>query len=73
MTQGLELKVFKGTESVLELSGLPKGNEFAVFYVSPTRFEEFKIWATESLKDVIRIAKSKKSDRSASFRAKFEA
>ena len=66
------INVFKNSESVIEATLLPKGNEYALLYISEALLPEFLDIFENSLKAFIKEAKAKKSAHAASFKAKFE-
>lgn len=68
---GTEMKVYLNKKALVELSFLPKGNEFAVFYVDEASFDVFKTKMNE-LTDLLKEARSKKSARQTLWKARFE-
>jgi hypothetical protein len=69
--QGSELKVFYNGQSLLEITTLPKGSEYAIFYLNEARFDEFA-QLMSSLSDEFKRARSAKSERAAAFKNRFE-
>lgn len=67
---GPDFHIRHGNRSWLELSYLPKGNDFVVFHLEENEFETLQN-LKEMLKEEIKAARAKKSGRAAAFKAKF--
>jgi hypothetical protein len=66
-----EFQISFNNRSLLELSYLPKGNDFLVFHLEEADFAHLQN-LKELLKEEIKAARAKKSSRAAAFKAKFE-
>jgi len=69
---GPELRLYEGVPpaSLLELSFLPKGGEFLIFFVNEERTERL-LELKALLKDEIKAARARKSERQASMKERF--
>ena len=67
---GTDFHIRRGSRSLLEVSYLPKGGDFIVFHLEESEFESLQN-LKELLKEEIKAARAKKSQRSAAFKAKF--
>jgi len=67
---GHELKVRYLNTDILELTFLPKNNEFAVFFLDDTQWDVL-VKLMESVTLEVEIAKKAKSEKQAAFRRKF--
>jgi hypothetical protein len=68
---GATLRVQKSGTSLLEITFLPKDEEFLVCHMSDDRFEELNQHLTMDLALEIKAAKAKKSERQAVWKARF--
>ncbi len=69
--QNTDLKLLYNQDVVLELSFLPKDNEYVVFYMNENRIEDLKTWI-ESLNDFVVAAKAKKTERKTKWQSRFK-
>lgn len=69
--QNTDLKVFKLEKLILELSFLPKDNDFVVFFLDEEELANLKGWM-DSLKDFTEAAKAKKRERKAKWAKRFK-
>lgn len=69
--QNTDLKVFKKEKMILELSFLPKDNDFVVFFLDEEELANLKGWM-DSLKDFTDAAKAKKKERKAKWAKRFK-
>jgi hypothetical protein len=68
---GSDMKVKLGDTVLLEVSFLPKDKEFVLFYINDQKWSEISE-VFEVLQDEMKSAKKSKTDRAASFKAKFQ-
>jgi len=68
---GTELNVSLTDVSILEVGFLPKENDYALFYVDEIKFPELENMILQ-LEDQFKLAKSKKNERQATWKKRFE-
>lgn len=68
--QNADLKVVHQDQLLVELSFLPKDNEYVVFYLDENRLPEIRSWVA-SLEDFIKAAKAVKNQRQAEWAKRF--
>lgn len=71
-TDGTVLKMSFENDCLMEVSFLPKANDFAVLFINEPKFETLKEKMLV-LAEFVKEAKSKKSSRNAEWKARFEA
>ena len=69
--QNTDLKLMFNKELLLEISFLPKDDEYAVFYMDESRIDDLNKWI-ESLGDFVSAAKAKKAERKAKWKGRFK-
>ncbi len=68
---GNSLRVIKDGTSVLEVAYLPKDDDFLVYHLDDSRFDELNKHLSEDLALEIKAAKAKKNERQAAWKARF--
>lgn len=68
---GVELKSYFGERSLLEVSLLPKDDDYLLYSLNTPLWQEFELRAQGQLTDLLKLAKSAKSKKQEAFKARF--